>query len=111
MNAFILGLIVTILTMAFSASTGAAINPARDMGPRLALITVGFNRHELFGDGWWIYGAWCAPITGAIVGAILYDAAIFVGGESPVNYPSQSVKRAGSKAKARWRHRFTHKER
>jgi aquaglyceroporin related protein len=111
MNAFILGLIVSILTMAFSASTGAAINPARDMGPRLALITVGFNRHELFGDGWWIYGAWCAPITGAIVGAILYDTAIFVGGESPVNYPVKSVKRAGTKAKTRWRHRFTHKER
>jgi len=111
MNAFILGLVVSILTMAFSASTGAAINPARDMGPRLALITVGFDRHELFGDGWWVYGAWCAPITGAIVGAILYDAAIFVGGESPVNYPSQSVKRAGRKAKARWRHRFTRKGR
>jgi aquaglyceroporin related protein len=111
MNAFILGLIVSILTMAFSASSGAAINPARDMGPRLALITVGFNRHELFGDGWWIYGAWCAPISGAIVGAILYDIAIFVGSESPVNYPRESVKRAGTQAKARWRQRFTRRER
>ncbi|KAI4723867.1 aquaporin-like protein [Aureobasidium sp. EXF-10728] len=111
MNAFILGLVISIMIMAFSASTGATLNPARDMGPRLALITVGFNRHELFGDGWWIYGAWCAPISGGIVGAILYDTAIFVGGESPINYPKDSVKRAGSKAKARWRHRFKRRER
>ncbi|KAG9611792.1 aquaporin-like protein, partial [Aureobasidium melanogenum] len=111
MNAFIIGLVISIETMAFSASTGAAINPARDMGPRLALITVGFDRHELFGDGWWVYGVWCANITGAIVGAILYDVAIFVGGESPLNYPRGSVKRVGSKAKARWRHRFRHRRR
>lgn len=111
MNAFILGLVVAIEVTAFSANTGAALNPARDMGPRLTLITVGFSRHDLFGDGWWIYGAWCAPITGAIVGAILYDVAIFVGGESPINYPRNSVKRVGHKAGARWRHRFRRKER
>ncbi|KAG9754284.1 aquaporin-like protein, partial [Aureobasidium melanogenum] len=111
MNAFIIGLVISIETMAFSASTGAAINPARDMGPRLALITVGFDRRDLFGDGWWIYGVWCANITGAIVGAILYDVAIFVGGESPLNYPQGSVRRVGSKAKARWRHRFRHRRR
>ncbi|KAH0341239.1 aquaporin-like protein, partial [Aureobasidium melanogenum] len=111
MNAFIIGLVISIETMAFSASTGAAINPARDMGPRLALITVGFNRHDLFGDGWWIYGVWCANITGAIVGAILYDVAIFVGGESPLNYPRGSIKRVSSKTKARWRHRLRYRRR
>ncbi|KAK5999493.1 hypothetical protein QM012_005346 [Aureobasidium pullulans] len=111
MNAFIIGLVISIETMAFSASTGAAINPARDMGPRLALITVGFDRYDLFGDGWWIYGVWCANITGAIVGAILYDVAIFVGGESPLNYPRGSVKRVGSKAKKRWRQRFRNRRR
>ncbi|CAD0115210.1 unnamed protein product [Aureobasidium uvarum] len=111
MNAFILGLVISIMVMAFSANTGAALNPARDMRPRLALITVGFNKHDLFGDGWWVYGAWCAPIGGVIVGAILYDTAIFVGGESPINYPKDSVRRAGSKAKSRWRHRFKRRER
>ncbi|THX34918.1 aquaporin-like protein [Aureobasidium pullulans] len=111
MNAFILGLIISIETMAFSASTGAALNPARDLGPRLALITLGFSRHDMFSDGWWIYGAWCATISGAIVGAILYDIAIFVGGESPINYPRNSVKRVGHKAKVRWRHRFRRRER
>lgn len=64
MNAFILSLIVSILTMAFSTSTGAAINPARDTGPRLALITVGFNRHELFetASGCMVLGVLQSPV-------------------------------------------------
>jgi aquaglyceroporin related protein len=37
MNAFILGLIVTVCSMAFGYNTGAAMNPSRDLGPRLAL--------------------------------------------------------------------------
>lgn len=40
--------------------------------------------------------------TGAIFGAFLYDAAIFVGGESPVNYPRKRIKRAGMKWKRKW---------
>jgi aquaglyceroporin related protein len=32
----------------------------------------------------------------------LYDAAIFAGGESPVNYPRRRIKRSGHKWKKRW---------
>lgn len=31
-------------------------------------------------------GAIAAPIAGTIVGCMIYDAAIFTGGESPINY-------------------------
>ena len=50
MSAFILGLIITVLSMAFGYQTGAALNPARDLGPRLALWCVGYGRENLF-DG------------------------------------------------------------
>lgn len=41
-----------------------------------------------------IGGPWCADISGALFGALIYDAVIFTGGESPVNYPPRRRKRA-----------------
>jgi aquaglyceroporin related protein len=38
-HAFIVGLVVTVLTLAFGYSTGACHNPARDFGPRIATAT------------------------------------------------------------------------
>jgi aquaglyceroporin related protein, other eukaryote len=101
MNAFVLGLIITVLSMAFGYNTGAAMNPARDLGPRLACLAVGYGS-EIFRNGYWIYGPWAGTISGALFGAFLYDAAIFVGGESPVNYPRRRIKRSGHKWKKRW---------
>jgi aquaglyceroporin related protein len=101
MNAFVLGLIITVLSMAFGYNTGAAMNPARDLGPRLACLAVGYGS-QVFRNGYWIYGPWAATISGAVFGAFLYDAAIFVGGESPVNYPRRRIKRSGVKWKRRW---------
>jgi aquaglyceroporin related protein len=87
--------------MAFGYNTGAAMNPARDLGPRLACLALGYG-DEIFRNGYWIYGPWAATISGAIFGAFLYDAAIFVGGESPVNYPRRRMKRSGHKWKKKW---------
>ncbi|KAM3084623.1 Aquaporin-4 [Clarireedia jacksonii] len=105
MSAFIMALVVTVLSMAFGYNTGAAMNPSRDLGPRLALCALGYGT-DLFTNVYWIWGNWCAPITGAIFGAFLYDAAIFAGGESPVNYPRKRIKRAGHKWRRRWGHRL-----
>ncbi|ESZ94155.1 hypothetical protein SBOR_5433 [Sclerotinia borealis F-4128] len=101
MSAFVMGLVIVALSMAFGYNTGAALNPSRDFGPRLALAALGYGK-DLFTDVYWIWGTWCAPILGAIFGAFLYDAAIFAGGESPVNYPRKRLKRAGHKWKKRW---------
>ncbi|KAL3417818.1 MIP family channel protein [Phlyctema vagabunda] len=107
MHALIVGLVVTVLTMAFGYNTGACLNPARDFGPRLATAMVGYGR-EVFTvrQAWWIYGAWGATISGALVGGLLYDIAIFIGGESPVNYPRGKRKKvereAKENAKRRW---------
>ncbi|KAH6674875.1 aquaporin-like protein [Halenospora varia] len=104
MSAFILGLVITVLSMAFGYNTGAAMNPARDLGPRLACWAVGYGGNvDLWGNhAYWIWGPWCGTISGAIVGAFLYDAAIFVGGESPVNYPRRRIKRANKKWRRKW---------
>ncbi|KAK8184024.1 aquaporin-like protein, partial [Phyllosticta citribraziliensis] len=84
MSALIMGLVITVECMAFSNNTGCAMNPSRDLGPRLALLALGYGA-DLFRNTWWFYGPWGATLTGAFVGALLYDGLIFVGGESPVN--------------------------
>ncbi len=44
---------------------------------------------------------WCMGVTisGALVNGFFYDAAIFVGGESPVNHPRSWKRKVGGKAK------------
>lgn len=49
-----------------------------------------FTQHH----AWWVWGPWAADIAGGLFGAIFYDAMIFTGGESPINYPLQRRKRA-----------------
>lgn len=107
MHALIVGFVITVLVMAFGYNTGACLNPARDFGPRLAAVTVGYSGKVFtIRNGWWFWGGWGATISGALVGGFLYDFAIFVGGESPINYPrakrrdkKQNVKR---KVKRNW---------
>lgn len=109
MSALVLGLVITVLCMAFGYNTGAAMNPSRDFGPRLALLALGYGG-DLFRNGFWVYGPWVACILGAIVGAGFYDIAIFVGGESPINYPKKRIWRAGHKFKKRVAFRLKREE-
>ncbi|CRL18388.1 Major intrinsic protein [Penicillium camemberti] len=95
MQAFIIGIIITIVILALGYNTGGCFNCARDFGPRLVAVMAGWGGH-LFREyhAWWIWGPWVADITGALFGALVYDMAIFTGGESPVNYPPRRRKRA-----------------
>ncbi|MFK5675625.1 MIP/aquaporin family protein [Ligilactobacillus sp. LYQ60] len=62
----IVGLIITAIGMAFGGTTGFAVNPARDLGPRLAYALLPIPNK---GDANWKY-AW-VPIAGPIVGGFL----------------------------------------
>jgi len=93
MHAFIIGLLVIAVTVGFSYNTGACVNPARDFGPRLVTLAAGYGG-RVFTERhcWWLWGCWIATTSGSITGAALYDLCIFVGGESPLNYPSGSIR-------------------
>jgi aquaglyceroporin related protein len=56
--------------------------------------------------GWWFWGAWLATLSGALVGGAMYDIFIFIGGESPINYPRTRRHRAKLKKEAKWRRRL-----
>ena len=68
---FAVGILVWAIGLSLGGTTGYAINPARDLGPRLA--------HALLpivgkGDSDWKY-AWvpvAGPVTGAIIAGLLF---------------------------------------
>ncbi|KAJ5273240.1 MIP transporter [Penicillium angulare] len=105
MNSLIIGLVISCLSMTFGYQTGAAFNPSRDFGPRLALLALGYPS-ELFLNPYWFYGPWVGAIAGAFNGAFLYDFFIFTGGESPVNYPWERTQRAMKKSRMKWGRRL-----
>ncbi|KAJ5569618.1 MIP transporter [Penicillium hispanicum] len=105
MNSLIIGIVITCLCMTFGYQTGAAFNPSRDFGPRLALLAVGYP-NDLFLNPYWFYGPWVGAVTGAFMGGFLYDFFIFTGGESPVNYPLERTQRAIKKSGMKWKRRL-----
>jgi glycerol uptake facilitator protein len=76
----IIGFIVVAVGLSIGANAGYAINPARDLGPRLWAWIEGWKRIAMPGD----YGnvnsyLWIpilGPIVGAVIGAGLYDGLI-----------------------------------
>lgn len=105
MNSLIIGLVITCLTISFANQTGAALNPSRDFGPRLALLALGYGS-ELFTNPYWFYGPFAGTLMGSFTGAFLYDFFIFTGGESPVNYPLDRTQRAMRKSRIKWQRRL-----
>jgi glycerol uptake facilitator protein len=74
MAPFIIGLVVVGIGMAIGAAAGYAINPARDLGPRLAAWICGWS--NAFADQRGDFYAWVpiiGPLLGGALGAYVYD--------------------------------------
>lgn len=68
--------IVLAIGVAFGFNAGYAINPARDLGPRLFTAVAGWGPGVFTaGNGWW-WVPIAGPIVGAIVGTWIYDGLI-----------------------------------
>jgi len=79
--------------LAFGMQTGFAINPARDLGPRLFTAMVGYGRDVFtFRNQYWIWCPILAPFLGGLVGALVYDTFLFVGNDSIINTPNSEAK-------------------
>lgn len=71
----VIGLLITLIGFAAGGGTGFAINPARDLGPRIAHAILPIKGK---GDSNWAY-AWVpvvGPIIGGIIGVVLFNAFI-----------------------------------
>jgi MIP family channel proteins len=72
----IVGLLVVGIGMAFGVNCGYAINPARDLGPRLFTAMAGWGS-EVFraGNHWWWVPV-VAPLIGGVLGGWIYDGLV-----------------------------------
>ncbi|MDN5914373.1 MAG: aquaporin family protein [Pseudonocardia sp.] len=81
MGAFLIGLVVVAIGLTYGTNAGYAINPARDLGPRLWTYIEGWGRlafpgaGDYFGTYWWI--PIVGPLIGGVIGIVVYD--LFIG--------------------------------
>jgi MIP family channel proteins len=70
------GLAVVVIGQAFGFNAGYAINPARDLGPRLFTAIAGWG-NDVFraGNHWWWVPV-IAPLIGGVLGGYIYDLLI-----------------------------------
>jgi glycerol uptake facilitator protein len=74
---FIIGLLVVAIGMSLGATSGYAINPARDFGPRLASWVTGWSTAMKAPNGdlyFWV--PIVGPLIGGAIGAFVYDGLI-----------------------------------
>lgn len=78
---------------AFGMQTGYAINPARDLGPRIMTAMVGYGSQVFtFRHNYWIWGPIIASCCGGLVAGLLYDLFIYRGSDSFINYPNANAR-------------------
>lgn len=69
----LIGLAVVLIGMCFGFNAGYAINPARDLGPRLFTLVAGWGPGVFqAGNGWW-WVPIVGPLIGGVLGAFVYD--------------------------------------
>ncbi|XP_036394569.1 aquaporin-10a [Megalops cyprinoides] len=68
----IVAVVVLGISMSMSANCGAAINPARDLGPRLFTLTAGWGTEVFTCYNYWFWVPLVAPMLGAVVGTGFY---------------------------------------
>ncbi|WP_417561997.1 MIP/aquaporin family protein [Microbacterium sp.] len=76
------GLLIAAIGISFGANAGYAINPARDLGPRLFAWLAGWGQVAMPGtvDGsfsWYFWVPIIGPLIGGVIGVIIYD--LFIG--------------------------------
>jgi glycerol uptake facilitator protein len=77
LNPLVIGLLITAIGFSFGGTTGFAINPARDLGPRIAHFLLPIKGK---GTSDWVY-SWIpvvGPVIGGMYGTLFYQA-IFKG--------------------------------
>jgi MIP family channel proteins len=76
MAPLIVGLLVVVIGMTFGFNSGYAINPARDLGPRLFTLVGGWGPQVFVAGNYWFWIPVIAPLLGGIWGGWVYDVLV-----------------------------------
>uniref|UniRef100_A0AAY4AEL3 Uncharacterized protein n=1 Tax=Denticeps clupeoides TaxID=299321 RepID=A0AAY4AEL3_9TELE len=79
------GLLVLLIGISLGSNSGYAINPTRDLAPRIFSALTGWGM-EVFraGNGWWWVPV-VAPLLGGVVGALIYKVLVELHHPTPSN--------------------------
>jgi len=72
----LVGLLVVLIGMTFGFNCGYAINPARDLGPRLFTWIGGWGAEVFRAAHYWFWVPIIGPLMGGVLGALVYDALV-----------------------------------
>ena len=70
----LIGLVVVAIGVSWGGMHGYAINPARDLGPRLFTLAAGFKNTGFGSQAFWV--PIVGPLAGGMLGALAYDGLI-----------------------------------
>jgi MIP family channel proteins len=73
---FIVGLLVMLIGMSLGLNAGYAINPARDLGPRLFTALAGWGFEVFRANHYWFWVPLVGPLVGGVLGVSIYDRLI-----------------------------------
>jgi MIP family channel proteins len=88
----IVGLLVVVIGAAYGVNAGYAINPARDLAPRLFTAVAGWGSGVFTAGNHWWWVPVVAPCVGGVLGAFVYD--LLIGSHHPpvdVGHPEGRV--------------------
>lgn len=97
-----IGIVVAALVGLFSPIEMASLNPARDFGPRVWMLLVGYGSNAIPGPNFNIWITTLLPLVGGPLGAYVYD--FFIHQHLPVAAPvgpDVAQKAAAERARAR----------
>ncbi|XP_030209599.1 aquaporin-3 isoform X2 [Gadus morhua] len=73
LEAFTVGLVVLVIGLSMGFNSGYAVNPARDLGPRLFTALAGWGSGVFTVKCYWFFVPLFAPFLGAVVGVVIYQ--------------------------------------
>ncbi|MEO1999794.1 MAG: MIP family channel protein [Planctomycetaceae bacterium] len=72
----LVGATVFMIGMTFGLNCGYAINPARDLGPRLFLAVGGWGSRVFTADNYYFWVPVVGPCIGGLIGGLVYDVLV-----------------------------------
>ncbi|XP_036382317.1 aquaporin-3-like [Megalops cyprinoides] len=73
LEAFTVGFVVLVIGLSMGFNSGYAVNPARDLGPRLFTALAGWGSEVFTANSYWFFVPIFAPFLGTLFGVVVYQ--------------------------------------